>query len=124
MKTLAELISQWRLPFASGCFPLWDKRDKSPKTGGCFTIVELLVVVAVMIILISLLLPALGKARGAAQNIQCLNNLRQIVQATLQYSGDSNDFILNGYPGVSNQKTTLAMTYILSGKTWDGKQNP
>jgi prepilin-type N-terminal cleavage/methylation domain-containing protein/prepilin-type processing-associated H-X9-DG protein len=47
-----------------------------------FSLLELLIVVAVIAILVSLLLPALSRSRASARSIQCLNNLRQIGIAT------------------------------------------
>jgi len=51
-----------------------------------FTLVELLIVVGIIAVLVSMLLPALNKARTAAMQIQCQSNIRQIVMATLSYA--------------------------------------
>ncbi len=58
-----------------------------------FTLIELLVVIAVIAILAALLLPALSAARRKAQAVQCLNNLRQISQATYMYCSDNDDHL-------------------------------
>ena len=53
-----------------------------------FTLVELLTVVAIIALLVALLMPAIGRAREAAQGAVCRSNLRQIGQALYAYTGD------------------------------------
>src|SRR4051794_1731129 len=64
-----------------------------------FTLIELLVVIAIIAVLIALLLPAVQAAREAARRAQCVNNLKQIALAAVNYESTNGCLPGNSYSG-------------------------
>ena len=73
------------------------------KREGNFTLVELLILIAVLAILASLLLPALRSALEKAGSIQCVNNLKQTGLNLQMYAADHQDMIPISYASSYNR---------------------
>ena len=57
-----------------------------------FTLIELLTVIAIIAILLSLLLPALSRAKREAKHVLCVNNQKQVAAAIFLYTGDNDAY--------------------------------
>ncbi len=56
-----------------------------------FTLIELLVVISIIALLVSILMPALGKARMQAKLVVCSSNQRQLILGLVTYTADNDD---------------------------------
>ena len=86
-----------------------------------FTLIELLVVTAIIAILAAMLLPALSRAKGKAQQIGCLNNYRQLQFCWQMYADDNRDALpANEAINVTYDRTALNVgaNSWLQGNAW------
>ena len=78
------------------------------KRGG-FTVLELLVVLAIIAIVAALLLPALSRSKARAQAIGCMSNYKQLALAWTMYSTENNDRLVYNVGASAYRSMSLAV---------------
>src|SRR5260370_24041805 len=94
-------------------------RCSLPRRRTGLTLIEVLVVIAILLVLASMVLPAIQKAREVARRVQCQNNLRQIGLALHSYQD-----AFNRYPSPARYQASPGLGLLALRKAWSGRATP
>ena len=90
-----------------------------------FTLIELLVVIAIFAMLMSVLMPALAKARAQGKAVVCLSNLRQMFIASQSYAANHDDYYPSAYLPDPDPLDALMVTRawdFVTAEDWNTKE--
>ena len=84
-----------------------------------FTLIELLIVIAIIGILVTLLLPSLGRARSHAKKAVCMSNQSQLSKRVMIYSKEQNGKLPTASVSIGHH----TRSFFKSGTSWSTRQN-
>jgi prepilin-type N-terminal cleavage/methylation domain-containing protein len=87
------------------------RRKLALRMMGAFTLIELLVVVSIIALLVSILMPSLGKAREQARRTVCASHLHSVATAFILYSGDNREWLPLAFTPAANPLPTDPLDY-------------
>ena len=83
-----------------------------------FTLIELLVVISIIALLVGILLPALGAARGVARSIKCASNVKSIALGSINYATDYDQALPTGPEGLERVVSGTPFGTITDNLLW------
>jgi prepilin-type N-terminal cleavage/methylation domain-containing protein/prepilin-type processing-associated H-X9-DG protein len=100
------MMNQTQIAFSRRDITIWCRRRFHwEKRRHGFTLVELLIVIAIITILAAMLLPAISRSKARAQAIMCMNNSKHLALAWTMYSTDNNDRLAYNQGGDPTTRT-------------------
>ena len=97
------------------------RHTDSPKG---FSLIELMVVIAVIALLIGLILPAISRAKGSAQRVYCANNLKHLYLANIMYADDHGYFVAASPDMIGSNNNRWHGTRPSKDKPFDDTNGP
>ena len=99
---------------------------KRSTSANAFTLIELLVVIAIIALLAALIFPAVSSSLAKSKRLSCLNNIKQLATASIQYSSENGGWMPfgktkptpTGTPVMNDIVVSMMDVGIADGRTW------
>lgn len=96
--------------------------DRFQKRHSAFTLIELLVVISIIALLLSIMMPALSKARELSRRVACQSNLKQQSLACRLYMADNREYYPSYHKRSDDRNNAVASYWLWGGRSGSGKE--